>query len=170
MARPSKKFLKACVQVPKGLLNGDRGDITQPRILFLQIRQHGRESVIVELLTKRIGSLTGIESPIVHEAATSERLRKKTLLFVSRIEPIFICPLLLTHCLFAFLVFYIALNGLNRDTSHRADKEAASIPMPEGQGFYAAIDKQSGNMPVKSGALRTSTDTPHSLIFQKRKM
>ena len=62
-----------------------------------------REIVIGELLpVLEVGSLAGAESPIVDKAAASERLRKDTLLFVSRIEPILVCTLCFTHCFLPF--------------------------------------------------------------------
>ena len=73
------------VQMTKGLLNGDRGDIGEPGILFLQVGKHGREVVVGQLSTMlEVGSFTGAEAPIVHKATTSERLRKNTLLSVGR--------------------------------------------------------------------------------------
>ena len=69
----------------KGLLDGDRGNVREPRMLFLQSGKHGRKIVIGQLLPMlKIGGFAGDKSPIVHKAATSERLRKDTLLFVGR--------------------------------------------------------------------------------------
>lgn len=98
---PLKEVLECFVQVSEGLLNGYRGDICKPGMYFLEVRQHCGEIIVVELLTKSIGRLAGIKPPIVHETAASERLRKNMLLFVSRIEPILVCPLRSAHYLFA---------------------------------------------------------------------
>ncbi len=80
-----EEVLVGTVQVAKRLLDRHRGDIREPRVLFLQSRKHGREVVIGELLPMlEIGSFTGRKAPVVYKAATSERLRKNTLLFVGR--------------------------------------------------------------------------------------
>ncbi len=80
------------------LLNGHRGDITKPGMGFLEVRQHGGEIIIGQLLPVfGIGGLAGRESPIVDEAATPERLRKDTLLFVSRVESVLVRPLRLAR-------------------------------------------------------------------------
>jgi hypothetical protein len=72
-------------------------------VLFLQIGKHGREVVVGQFLPMlEIGHFAETEPPIVDKAAASERLRKETLLFVSRIEPIFVCSLCFTHCLIPF--------------------------------------------------------------------
>src|SRR5262249_3300564 len=60
-----KKVLEAFVQVAQGLLNNHTRDITKPGVCFFQIRQHGREGVIVELRAMCIGSLAGTESPVI---------------------------------------------------------------------------------------------------------
>jgi len=58
-----------------------------------------------------------VESPIIDEAAAPERLRKETLLFIGRIEPILVRPLGLTHCLFAFLLLLDMLFYRGQDLS-----------------------------------------------------
>ncbi len=99
----------------------DTRDLREPGMLFFQIRQHGCKLMVVELFTTLfVSKRARIESPIVHIADTSERLRKNALLFISRVKPILVCPLVLTHCLFAFLIFYIAVNGLKCHASNRA--------------------------------------------------
>jgi hypothetical protein len=114
-----EKVLVGTVQVAKRLLNGHRGAIREPGILFFEVWEHGREVVIGQFLTMLgIGSFAGVEPPIVHEAAASEHLRKDMLLFVGRIEPIFVCPLLFAHCLFPFLIFYIAFHCFDGDTAN----------------------------------------------------
>ncbi|SRR5260370_1263198 len=82
---PFKEVLVCTVQVAKRLLNGHRGDISKPEVFFLQRGQQSGKIVIGELLpVLEIGVLAGCESPIVDEAAASERLCKKMLLFLSR--------------------------------------------------------------------------------------
>ncbi len=101
-----EEVLVGTVQVAKGLLNRDRGDLTQPGIFFLQAWKHGREIVIGQFLTMvEIGSFAGAKAPIVHVTATSERLRQDAPLFISRVQPILVCSLRFTHCLFALHEF-----------------------------------------------------------------
>ena len=98
-----EEVLVGTVQVTERLLNWDRGDIREPWVLFLQIGKHGREVVIGKLLPMlEVGSLAGAKSPVVDKAATSERLRKDTLLLVGRVEPILVCPLCFAHCFLPF--------------------------------------------------------------------
>jgi hypothetical protein len=116
-----KEVLECSIQVSEGLLKRDRRHLREPGMLFFQIRQHGSKSIVVEFFALLfVGKRASIESPIVHIAAASECLSKDDSLLVSRIEPIFVRPLVLTHCLFAFLGLYIAFNGLKCDTSNRA--------------------------------------------------
>jgi len=102
-----KKVLEGPVQMPQGLLNRHRRNIAQPRVLLLEIWQHGSQVVVVELLTTFfIHRRAGIQAPIVDKADTAERLSKNDSLLFSRIEPILVCPLdLLAHCLFALSLF-----------------------------------------------------------------
>jgi hypothetical protein len=77
----------------------------RPEYFVLQIGQHGGKIVIGELLPMvEKGVLAGREPPIVDEAATSERLRKHALLFVSQVEPVLVCPQRFPHSLCAFLL------------------------------------------------------------------
>lgn len=99
-----KEVFEGGVQMSQGLLNRHTGNISEPRMFFLEIRQHGSEVIIVELLSKLIGSRAGMQSPIVHVSDTSERLSKDDSLLIGWIEPILIRPLLFAHCLFPFLL------------------------------------------------------------------
>jgi hypothetical protein len=54
-----------------------------------------------------VGRFAGGKAPIVDKAATSERLRKDTLLFVGRIKPILIRPLCLAHSLLSFPLLFL---------------------------------------------------------------
>ena len=155
-----KEVLVGTVQVTKGLLNGNRGDICQPGMLFLQIGQHSREVVIGQLLPiLGIGGFAGTESPIVDKAAASEHLRKDTFLALGRWDAIFVCSLRLAHCLLPFtnigisyhICQYTNIHSTGDDSEHffiqkgypcaqAPNKEAPSIPMSKGQGFYGALD------------------------------
>jgi hypothetical protein len=78
----------------EGLLYGHAGDFFEPGMLFLKVWQHTSKCVVVELLTTLfIGGRARMQTEVIDEANTSERLRKDTLLFVCRVEPILICPL-----------------------------------------------------------------------------
>src|SRR5205807_9049204 len=57
-----KKVLEAFIQVTKGLLNRYAGDISQPRIFFLEIRQHGSKIVVGEPHASFVGSRSGMQS------------------------------------------------------------------------------------------------------------
>ncbi len=107
---------KGTIQVTKGLLEGDGRDIREPGVLLLESGEHGREIVVVEALSLlSIGRLAGRESPVVDEAATSERLSQDDPLLSGRIEAEFVGALrLLAHCLFAFLLlFYMLLKSID---------------------------------------------------------
>src|SRR5437660_1188521 len=83
-----KKVLEGPVQMPQRLLKRHRGNLSQPRILLLEIRQHSRKVIVVELLaTLFVGRRAGMQSPIVDEADTSKRLSKHDPLLLSGIEP-----------------------------------------------------------------------------------
>ena len=132
-----KEVLEGSIQVAKGLLKRDRRDFREPRVLMLEIRQQSSKSIVVELLaTLFVGSRAGMQSPIVDEADTSERLSQDDPLLISRIEPILVRPLCLAHCLFAFLVFYVSFNCLDRDTSHGANIVGIR---PQGRDFLLEI-------------------------------
>lgn len=112
-----KEVLETFVQVPERLLKRHARDICEPRILFLEVRQQSSKIVVGKLHPAFVGSGTHVESPIIDEAAAPERLRKETLLFIGRIEPILVRPLGLTHCLFAFLLLLDMLFYRGQDLS-----------------------------------------------------
>ena len=99
-----KEILECRVQMSQGLLNRHTGDIRKPGILFLESRKHGRKIVVGELHATFVSSRAGIQPPIVHETDTSERLSKDDPLLIGWIEPEFVRPLVLAHCLLAFLL------------------------------------------------------------------
>src|SRR6266516_6923769 len=106
-----KEVHKGAVQMAKGLLDGNRGNISKPGILLLEIREHGRQIGIREaLFMLEIGRFTGREAPIVDKADTSERLSEMDSLLIGRIEAIFVCPRgLPAHTLHAFLISFDVL-------------------------------------------------------------
>jgi len=106
-----KEIDECAIQMPQGLLDGDRRDTCKPRGVFLESRQQSRKIVIVEALSMLfIGGLTGRESPIVDKADTSERLSQHAFLFIGRIEPEFVGALrLLAHGLFALSLLFDVL-------------------------------------------------------------
>jgi hypothetical protein len=111
-----KKVLEGPVQMPQRLLNRHRGDFTQPRVLLLEIRQHGCKVVIGELLTTLfVSRLASLEPPIVDETDTSKRLSQVDPVPIGRIEAILVCPLGLAHSLLAFLVFLDMLFHCGQD-------------------------------------------------------
>ena len=119
LSSPLEEVDEGLLQVPEGLLKGYTGYLCQPGIDVLEIRQHASESMVVELLAMLlVGRRFGRQSPIVHEAATPERLREDALLFVGWVESELVGPLRLTHWLLAFLLFSIALDGLDWWNKH----------------------------------------------------
>ena len=124
-------------------------------MLFLQVGEHGREVVIGQLLSMlEIGSFAGGKPPVVDKAATSERLRKDTLLFFGRIEPILVCPLCFAHCFLPFTNMVILSHICQYTNIHNTGeeseysfirkgcpsaqaplKDSPFIPMPKGQGY-----------------------------------
>ena len=130
---PFEEVLVGTVQVAQGLLNGDRGDIREPWMLLLQSGKHSREVVIGQLLTMlAIGCFAGAEPPIIHEAATSERLRKDTLLFVGRIEPILVCPLRFAHRLLPFTSIDISYHTCQYTNIHHTGEDSEHFFMRKG--------------------------------------
>jgi hypothetical protein len=102
-----KEIDKGTIQMPQGLLNGDRRDICKPGILLLEIREQSSKIMVGEALSMlKIGSLTGRESPIVDKADTAKRLSKDDSLLIGRVEPVLVRPPdLLAHGLFALSLF-----------------------------------------------------------------
>jgi len=119
-----EEVLVDAIQMEQKLLDRHRGDICKPGMLFLEVGQHGGKIVIGELLfVLGIGSLAGRKSPIVDKAATSERLRKDTLLFVSRVEPILVCPLCFFYCFAPFTNVGISYHTCQYTNIHARGKE-----------------------------------------------
>ncbi len=105
-----KEVHEGAIQVAKGLLDGNRGNFSKPGIVFLEIRESSCQAVIGELLTTLfVSRLASVESPIVDETDTTKRLSQVDPLPIGRIEAIFVCPLLLAHCLLAFLMAFDVL-------------------------------------------------------------
>lgn len=101
-----KEVDEGSLQVPERLLERHTGDLFQPGERFLEIRQQSGKLIIVELLTTFfVGGRAGMQSPVVDEANTTERLCKNTLLFVCRGEPILVGSLRLPHALLALSLF-----------------------------------------------------------------
>ena len=148
---PLKEMLEGFVQVPQGLLNRDRRDLSQPGVGFLEVRQHGSKIVVVEPLTAlSIGNRAGMESPIVHEADTSKCLSKDDSLLISRVESVLVRPLSLAHCLFAFLLLLdILLNGI--------DDLAVSRSLILLSNFLESLKKRWVNVERKSLCLHTGS-------------
>jgi hypothetical protein len=115
-----KKVREGSLQVSQGLLKRYRGNSRKPRVLLLEVRQHGGKFVIGELLTTLlVGCRAGMQTAIVDKADTAERLGKNDSLLIGRIEPEFVCPLrLVAHGLLAFLIFFDVLfqSGQNLST------------------------------------------------------
>ncbi len=111
-----KEVDKGAVQMPQGLLQGNRGSITQPGILLFERRQQGCKIVVVQALAMlEIGRLARRKPPVVDEAATSERLSKYLLLLIGWIESVLVGSLL--HLL-AFLILNILLDDGERRASN----------------------------------------------------
>ena len=109
--------------MPQSLLYGNGRDRSQPRILFLEIREHGSKVVVGEALSMlKIGCFTVRETPVVDKADTSERLSKNAFLLIGRIEPEFVGPPgLLAHELLALSLFLDVLsNGSQNFAIERA--------------------------------------------------
>ena len=110
---------KGTIQMPQGLLNGDRRDSCKPEILFLEIRQQSSKIIVGEALSMlKIGRLTGREAPIVDKADTPKRLSKDDSLLIGRVEPVLVRPPdLLAHGLFALSLFLEMLFHGRQDLS-----------------------------------------------------
>lgn len=101
---PFKKVLESPFQMPQALLNWHSRNSSQPRILPLEIWQHGSKVIVGELFaTCFVRCRAGMQTPVVDKADTAERLSKKDALLTSRIEPILVCPL--AHRLCALSLF-----------------------------------------------------------------
>src|SRR5260370_1778484 len=149
LGSPLEEILVGTVQMAKGLLNGHRGDIRKPGMLFLQIGQHGREIVIEELFPMLgIGSLAGGKALIVHKATASERLRKDTLLLVSRVEPILVCPLCFAHCFAPFKNMGTLSHTCQYTNIHDRGKENEHCSCGKVFPHAPAPNKESHSIPV----------------------
>ena len=114
-----KEIDKGTIQMPQGLLKGDRRGICKPGIVFLEIRQQCSKIMVGEALSMlKIGSLTGRESPIVDKADTPKGLSKDDSLLIGRVEPVLVCPPdLVAHGLFALSLFLDMLFHGRQDLS-----------------------------------------------------
>jgi hypothetical protein len=121
-----KEVHKGAIKMAKGLLKGNRRNLCQPGIVLLESGQHSRKIVVVEALSMlEIGGLTSRETPVVDEAAASERLSKILLLLIGRIEAILVGTLrLLAHSLLPFLVLNILFDDRERRSANGTDKIA----------------------------------------------
>ncbi len=118
-----KEIDKGAIQMPQSLLYGNGRDRRQPRMLLLEIGEHGRKIVVGEALPMlEIGGFTGRETPVVDKADTSEGLSKNAFLLLGRIEPEFVGPLgLLAHGLLALSLFLdVFSNGRQNFAIERA--------------------------------------------------
>ena len=107
-----KEVDKSTIKVSQGLLQGHRGNVFEPGILFLEVRQHARQIVVGEVFTTFfVGRGAGMQSPVIDETSTSERLSKNDLLLSSGIEPELICSLRLAHLLAFLASLHMLLNG-----------------------------------------------------------
>ena len=114
-----KEVHKGTVKMAKGLLQGNRGHVPQPRVLLFQGWQHSGKIVVVEALPMlEIGHLARREAPIVDEAAAAKRLSEYLLLLIRWVEAIFVGSLrLLAHGLSAFLLSLDILFQSRQDLS-----------------------------------------------------
>src|SRR5712691_3460200 len=108
-----KEIDKGMIQMPQGLLKGDRRDLCKPGIVFLEVRQQSSKIMVGEALCMlNIGRLTGRESPIVDKADTPKRLSKADPLLIGREEPVlvrppvFVPPAHFALCLFLEMLFH----------------------------------------------------------------
>ncbi len=100
LGSPLEEVLVGTIQVAKRLLQWNGSNIPKPWVFLLQMRQHSREIVVGQLLPMlEVSSFASRKAPVVDKAAASKRLRKDTLLFGSRVEPILVCSLCFAHCL-----------------------------------------------------------------------
>jgi hypothetical protein len=121
---------KGAVQMPQGLLQGNRRSITQPGILLFERRQHGCKIVVGQALALlEIGRLARRKAPVVDEAATSERPSKDLLLLIGGIEAVLVGSLL--HLL-AFLLLKILFDDGERRASNCRNEVAIG---PKGGKF-----------------------------------
>jgi hypothetical protein len=147
-----KEVSKSTVQVTQGLLQGNSRDIPKPGILVFESRQHGRKIVVVQALSMlEIGRLASRKTPIVDEAAASERLSKYPLLRSRRVEPILVGSLrLLAHGLVAFLLlFHLLLK--------RVDYLVISRSLVLFDNFLESLQKSRVNVELKALCLNTGS-------------
>ena len=80
-----------------------------------------------------------MSQPVVHKAATSERLRKDTLLFSSRVEPILVCPLCFAHWFTPFtnigisyhICRYTNIRDRGKENEHSFIRKETPVPKPQ---------------------------------------
>ena len=106
-----EKVFEGSVQMSQGLLHRHRGNLSQPGVSLLEVRQLCRKIIVGELLTTLfVGRRAEMQAPVGDKADTAERLSKISSLLFSRIEAILVCPLgLLAHGLFALLISFDVL-------------------------------------------------------------
>src|SRR5216684_897057 len=124
-----KEVEKRTVEMPQGLLQGNRRDLVEPAVfgLLLELGQGFREVFIVQaalLIIEGIRLLA--QGPIIDEAATAEGTSKKTLLLVRWIDSILVGSLL-------FHTYMIVYGGVTvKQSTHLPPlhKERHSHPAP----------------------------------------
>ena len=109
-----KEVLVGFIQMSERLLDWHAGYFFEPGVLLLEIRQHTSKLIVVELLTTLfVGGRSGMQTKVIDEANTSERLRQNALLFVCRVKPILVCSLRLAHWLLTFLALYVFFDDID---------------------------------------------------------
>ena len=99
-------------RMTKGLLQGHTRHLFEPGCPFgfFESRNGSRQVFGIQLDPMiEVGTLTPVQSPIVDEAAASERTSQIMGLFRRRIEPVTVGSLHLAHGLFAFLISFDVL-------------------------------------------------------------
>src|SRR5216684_2019162 len=133
---PFKEVEKRLVEMPQGLLQGNRRDLIEPGIvrLLLELCQGFTQVFVIQallLIVEGVRLLT--QRPVIDEAATTEGSGKNELLLISGIDTVLICSLL-------FHVYMVAYQDVNIKYLPPAGG-AAYIPMTEARGLTPRVDK-----------------------------
>src|SRR5271157_385235 len=126
------------IQMAKGLLQRDRGNIIQPCIwrLFLEVSELMRKIIVVQAHPILIvGVCLLAQCPIVDKTRTPKGLSKNILLFIGGIHPVLICSLHVLH---------FNMKSVRSQPStppYPPQKAGPYIPALKGRGFTGRLIK-----------------------------
>jgi hypothetical protein len=132
---PFKEVQKRFVEMPQGLLQGNRRNLIEPGIvrLLLEVCQGFTQVLVIQALLLSIEGVRLLtQGPVIDEAATAEGAGKHALLLSSGVDTVLKCSLL-------FHVYMVAYQDVHIKHLPPAGG-AACIPMTEARDLTPRVD------------------------------